>query len=161
MQGGASPVPARPLSTDAAAARWRRLVPALWAGWLLCVALLATPAVFALLPAREAGRIAGRMLAEEAYSSLALGVAVLLLELRAARRAGEAGTGSRFGPGVVFALGTLFCTVAGYFALAPLMESARAGRGPFSFAALHGVSTVLYGVKCVLVFALAWRAAGG
>ena len=60
--------------------RTRRLLPGLWAGWLLCVALLATPAVFAQLSGAEAGRLVGRMLAQEAYTSLALGVLLLGLE---------------------------------------------------------------------------------
>lgn len=67
--------------------RWRLLLPGLWAGWLLCVAALATPAAFALLPQADAGRVAGRMLAQEAYTSLALGVLLLVLERVAARRA--------------------------------------------------------------------------
>ena len=41
--------------------RWRRLLPGLWAGWLLCVAGLATPAPFALLAQADAGRVVSRM----------------------------------------------------------------------------------------------------
>jgi hypothetical protein len=50
--------------------------------------------------------------------------------------------------------------VAGYFALLPMMAAARAGQGPLSFGQLHAVSAVFYGVKVLLVLALAWRAAG-
>lgn len=138
--------------------RWRRLLPGLWAGWLLCVALLATPAGFALLERAEAGRLAGRMLAQEAYTSLALGVIVLLLERLAARR-GVAAGGSQFTAGMLLALGAVFCTVAGYFGVLPMMAAARAGQGALSFGQLHAVSSVFYGIKCVLVLALAWRAA--
>lgn len=130
---------------------WRRFLPGLWAGWLLCVALLATPAPFALLAPAEAGRIVGRMLAQEAYTSLALGVLLLVLERVAARRRG----GAQFGPGFGLALGALFCTVAGYFAVQPMMAAARAGSGPLSFGQLHAVSATFYGVKVVLVVALA------
>ena len=140
--------------------RWRLLLPGLWAGWLLCVAALATPAPFALLPQAEAGRVAARMLAQEAYTALALGVVLLLLERVAARRDAARGQGSQFSTGMVLALGTLFCTVAGYFALLPMMAAARAGQGPLSFGQLHAVSAVFYGVKLLLVLALAWRAAG-
>jgi hypothetical protein len=140
--------------------RWRLLLPGLWAGWLLCVAALATPAPFALLPQAEAGRVAGRMLAQEAYTALALGIVVLVLERLAARRAATAGEGSQFSVGMMLALGTLFCTVAGYFALQPMMAAARAGQGPLSFGQLHALSAVFYGVKVLLVLALAWRAAG-
>ena len=132
---------------------WRRLLPAMWAGWLFCVVALATPAPFALLPVHDAGRVAGRMLAEEAYVSLALGVLVFLLERTAPRAPGS----SVFSLGIGLALGTLFCTVAGYFALLPLMEAARAGQGVFSFGQLHAVSAGFFGAKFLLVLTLAWR----
>ena len=139
--------------------RWRRLLPGLWAGALLCVALLATPAPFALLPPADAGRVVGHMLAQEAYASLAIGIALLLLERLAARRAVAQGAGSQFSTGMVLALGAVFCTVAGYFAVQPMMAAARAGQGALSFGQLHAVSATFYGVKVVLVAALAWRAA--
>ena len=140
--------------------RWRLLLPGLWAGWLLCVALLATPAPFALLTQAEAGRIAGRMLAQEAYTSLALGIVLLVLERWVARRDAAAGQGSQFTAGMILALGAVFCTVAGYFALLPMMAAARAGQGPLSFGQLHMISAAFYGAKVLLVAALAWRAAG-
>ncbi len=139
--------------------RARRLLPGLWAGWLLCVALLATPAVFAQLSGAEAGRLVGRMLAQEAYTSLALGVVMVALERVAARRAALAGTGPQFSVGMVLALGALFCTVAGYFAIQPLMPAAKAGQGAFSFGQLHAASAAFYVIKGLLVLALAWRAA--
>ncbi|MDE1949474.1 MAG: DUF4149 domain-containing protein [Burkholderiales bacterium] len=125
----------------------------MWAGWLLCVVALATPAPFALLPVHDAGRVVGRMLAEEAYVSLALGVLLFLLE----RTAPRARRSSVFSLGIGLALGTLFCTVAGYFALLPMMEAARAGQGSFSFGQLHAVSASFFGVKILLVLTLAWR----
>jgi len=140
--------------------RWRLLLPGLWAGWLLCVALLATPAPFALLTQAEAGRVAGRMLAQEAYTSLALGIVLLVLERWVARRDAAAGQGSQFTAGMILALGAVFCTVAGYFALLPMMAAARAGQGPLSFGQLHMISAAFYGAKVLLVAALAWRAAG-
>lgn len=139
--------------------RARRLLPGLWAGLLLCVALLATPAPFALLAQADAGRVVGRMLAQEAYASLALGVLVLILERVAARRSADDGEGPQFNAGMVLALGALFCTVAGYFALQPMMAQARVGLGPLSFGQLHALSAVFYLTKGGLVLALAWRAA--
>lgn len=139
--------------------RLRRLLPGLWAGWMLCVAALATPAAFALLERGVAGRVAGRMLAQEAYTSLLLGIVLVVLERGAARRAAAAGAGSGFSVGMVLALGALFCTVAGYFAVQPMMEAARAGQGPLGFGQLHAVSATFYAVKLALVAALAWRAA--
>jgi cytochrome bd-type quinol oxidase subunit 2 len=139
--------------------RWLRLLPGLWAGLLLTVALVATPAAFALLPQAEAGRVAARVLAQEAHVSLALGAVLLALERLAARRRAHAGQGSQFSSGMVLAAVALFCTVAGYFAVQPFMEAARAGQGGLSFGQLHGISAGFYGLKLVCVLALAWRAA--
>jgi hypothetical protein len=65
--------------------------------------------------------------------------------------------GSVFSTDLMLVLGTLFCTVAGYFALLPMMEAARAGRGSVSFGTLHLISAAFYGLKTLLVAALAWR----
>jgi len=135
--------------------RWRRMLPGLWAGWLLCVALLATPAPFATLASADAGRVAGRMLAQEAYSSVVLALILLLLERTAERRGGGRPFGLNFG----LALGALFCTVAGYFGVQPLMTAARAGQGPFGFGALHAASVAFFAAKIALVLWLGWRAA--
>lgn len=136
--------------------RIRHLAPGLWAGALLCIAFIATPAAFAALPTADAGRVVGRIFAQEAYLSLFLGVGVLLLE----RRGGVAEDGrARLTTPMLLALGAIFCTVAGYFALQPMMAAARAGEGPFSFGQLHAASLVLFGVKTLAVLRLAWRAA--
>jgi len=136
--------------------RLRRLLPGLWAGMLLTVALIATPAPFATLLQADAGRVVARVLANEAYASLAFGVVLLLLERKAARQAAEQG-GTQFNTGMVLALGALFCTVAGYFGLQPLMGPARAGQGPLSFGQLHALSAAFYLAKLGFVAALAWR----
>jgi hypothetical protein len=138
--------------------RLRRLLPGLWAGWLLCVSALATPAAFALLDKPTAGRVVARMLAQEAYTGLAIGTVLLVLERLVARRAAQDGSGSQFTTGMVLALAALFCTVLGYFALQPMMEAARAGQGALSFGQLHAISLAFYGLKLLLVSALAWRA---
>jgi hypothetical protein len=139
--------------------RWQRLLPAMWLGWLLCVAVLATPAPFALLERAEAGRVVARMLAVEAYVALLLGALLLGIERVLARRRVDAGQGSQFSLGMALAAGALFCTVAGYFALQPMMSAARAGQGAFSFGQLHAASASFYAVKTLLVAVLAWRAA--
>jgi hypothetical protein len=138
-------------------ARWQRLLPGVWAGLLLAVALLATPAPFATLASADAGRVVARILRHEAYVSLALGLALLVLERLAARRQVDAG-GSQFSAGMALAAGALFCTVAGYFGLQPVMAAARAGQGALSFGQLHALSAGFYIVKTGLVLALAWRA---
>ena len=140
--------------------RLRVFLPGLWAGTLFCLALLATPAPFALLAPADAGRVVARLLAQEAYISLAVGVVLLGLERLAARQTAGHGRGPQFSAGMVLCLGALFCTVAGYFALQPLMAQARAGQGPLSFGQLHAVSAGFFVVKACFVLALAWRATG-
>jgi hypothetical protein len=139
------------------AERTRRLLPGLWAGALLCIALIATPAPFATLTTQDAGRVVGRIFAQEAYLSLFLAVVVVLLERRAVATA--AGSESRLTAPMLLALGAIFCTVAGYFGLQPMMAAAKAGEGNWSFGQLHAVSLALFGIKILLVLALAWQAA--
>ncbi len=132
----------------------------LWAGALLCIAFIATPAPFATLPVADAGRVVGHIFAREAYLSLALAVLLFLIVRRQARGVAAAGAGSVLGANVLLVLGTLFCTVAGYFALQPMIAAARAGQGAVSFAALHGASTGFFALKALLVLVLAWRLGG-
>lgn len=136
------------------------LLAALWAGVLLCIGAIAAPAAFATLPSADAGRLAGRLFAIEAHAALAVAVLLFLVERRRAREAAEAGRGSVMSANLVILLGALFCTVAGYFALQPMMAAARAGQGSWSFAALHAASSVFFAVKGLLVLALAWRSIG-
>ena len=147
------------MGAASAVSRLRRLLPALWAGLLLAIALVAAPSAFAVLPVHDAGRVVARLFAIEAEVSIALAVLLFLIERRRASAAAEAGQGSVISAPMLLLLGTLVCTVAGYFALLPLLEAARGGQGRWSFAALHGVSLGFYGLKTVLVLALAWRAA--
>lgn len=136
------------------------LLAGLWAGALLCIAGLAAPAAFAALPAAEAGRVVARVFAREAPLSLCLAVLLFLIERRRTRDAVEAGRASALSANLLLLLGTLFCTVAGYYALQPMMAAARAGQGNWSFGALHAASSAFYGLKTLLVLVLAWRLAG-
>lgn len=138
--------------------RWLRLLPGLWAGLLVCVAAVATPAPFATLAQADAGRVVARILAQEAYLSLVLGVVLLVLARLSARRQVAAGTGSQFSIEMGLAIASLFCTIAGYFALQPLMAEARAGQGRWSFGQLHAASALFYLIKSGVVLAFAWRA---
>lgn len=132
------------------ARRLAGLVAALWAGLLLAVAGIATPAAFALLPRADAGRIAARVLAQEAWLSLALAALLGLLLWRAA--AGRSPLGA--------VAATAVLTGLGWFGVQWLLPAARAGHGPFDFAQLHLFSTVCYGLKTLIVLWLAWRASG-
>jgi len=129
----------------------------LWGGLLLGVGLVGAPAGFATTTVEIAGRAAGRMFAVEAYLSLGLAVALCLLLRKRERFSGEEGAGSAMSADLMITLGVLFCTVAGYFALQPMMAAARAGQGSVSFAALHGASVGFYALKALLVLVLAWR----
>lgn len=140
------------------AERLRRLLPAWWAGVLVCIAAIAAPAAFATLDRAEAGRLVGRIFAQEAWLSLILAVLLLAMERQRARAAAESGRGSVFSTELLLVLGTVFCTVAGYFGIQPLMPAARAGQGGLSFGQLHLLSTLFYGAKTLLVLILAWRA---
>ncbi|EHR71286.1 hypothetical protein BurJ1DRAFT_2454 [Burkholderiales bacterium JOSHI_001] len=133
-------------------------MPALWAGVLLAVATLATPAPFATLARADAGRVVGHIFVREAWLSLVLAVLLLAMERGRARQAADSGQGSQFSTEMLLVLGTVFCTVAGYFGTQPLMAAARAGQGAFSFGQLHGISFGLFGLKILLVVTLAWRA---
>jgi cation transport ATPase len=138
----------------------RRLLPAIWAGALLCIALLATPAPFATLAKADAGRVVAHIFVREAWLSLLLGAALLALARREAASLAESRQGSQFSTEMLLALGTIFCTVMGYFALQPMMAAAKSGEAtPLSFGQLHGLSFGLFGLKMALVCWLAVRAA--
>jgi hypothetical protein len=124
---------------------------------LLGIGLIGAPAVFAVGLPEIAGRAVGRMFAHEAYLSLALGVLLLVLLRQQARSDAAAGAGSVFSTDLMLVLGTLFCTVAGYFAIQPMMAAARAGQGSVSFGTLHAISAGFFAVKGLLVLVLAWR----
>ena len=139
--------------------RLRRLLPGLWAGVLLGIATIAAPSLFAALERADAGRVVGRIFGQEAWLSLVLAVLLLAIERGRALKASEAGRGSVISTEMLLVLGTVFCTVAGYFALQPLMPAALTGQGPLSFGQLHLLSMVFFLLKGLLLLVLAWRAA--
>ena len=133
--------------------RIRAVLAALWGGLLLCVAFVAAPSAFAVLERAQAGALVGRLFALEANISLAAAVLLMVIERRLRRDEG----GPAFTAEFMLPAAALFCTVAGYFALQPMMAAARAGQGSLSFGALHAVSLGFFGLKTLLVLALAWR----
>ncbi len=141
------------------AERLRRLLPGLWAGVMLCIAAIAAPAAFALLERPAAGQMVGWFFQREAWLSLVLAVLLLAIERSRARVAAAAGQGSVLSTEMLLLLGTAFCTVAGYFALQPLMDGARSGQGPLSFGQLHLISVGFFAAKLVCILVLAWCAA--
>lgn len=138
-------------------ARLQSLLAALWGGFLLCIAFVATPSAFSVLERAQAGAVVARVFAIEAQVSLALGLVLMMIERRIARDTIEAGGAShQFSARLLLPVIALFCTIAGYYGLQPLMADAKAGAGVASFAALHGASLALFGLKGLAVLALAW-----
>jgi len=133
--------------------RFRALLAALWGGLLLSVAWVAAPSAFAVLERAQAGLLVARLFSLEAQLSLAVGLILMLMERRLARDRGLPAISAEF----LLPAMAVFCTVAGYYALQPMMAAAKSWQGPWSFGALHGVSLALYGIKLLLVLALAWR----
>ena len=139
--------------------RLRRLLPGLWCGVLLAIALIATPAASGALDRASFGAVARAIFAREAPTSLVFGVLILMLERRAALARHLATGVSQFSAEMLLVVGALFCTVVGYYGLEPMMEQARAGASAgLGFMQLHAISLAFFGVKGLLALALAWRA---
>lgn len=137
--------------------RLAKLLAGLWAGLLVGLGAIGAPAGFAVTTVEVAGRTAGRMFAVEAYVSLAVAVILLLLTRQAVLIEPDQPPAPVLNTDLLLLLGTLFCTIAGYFVLQPMMVAARAGEGSLSFGALHGLSAGFFALKGLLVLVLAWR----
>ncbi len=133
------------------------LLAGLWAGLLIGLGAIGAPAGFAVTTVEIAGRTAGRMFAIEAYVSLAAAMLLLLLTRKAALTEPDQPPVPALNTNLLLVLGTLFCTIAGYFVIQPMMAAARAGEGSLSFGALHGLSAGFFALKGLLVLSLAWR----
>jgi hypothetical protein len=127
---------------------------------VLAIGLIGAPAGFAVASREIAGRAAGRMFAQEAVLGLAIGAILLMMFARQARAASASRGDALFSADLMLVLGALFCTVAGYYAVQPMMAAARAGQASVSFGSLHAISAGFYGLKALLVATLAWRQTG-
>ena len=83
------------------------MLAGLWAGVLLCIGFMATPSAFVVLASVDAGRVAGRLLSQEAYLSLALAVLLFVIERGRSRHAAATGVGSVLSANIILLLGTL------------------------------------------------------
>jgi hypothetical protein len=132
----------------------RLLLAALWAGSVWAVSYLAAPSAFAVLDSTQAGNVVGIMLTRSAWLAIALAVLLALVTSRAgdvdARR-------RRWLYGLI--AGMLACSLVVYLGLQPMMAAIRESAGPAgvraskqwgTFAALHGVSQVLYLTESIL-----------
>jgi len=132
----------------------RLLLAALWAGSVWAVSYLAAPSAFAVLDSTGAGNVVAVMLTREAWLAVALAVLLACLvarstDLDAKRRRWL----------WICIVGMLACSLAVYLGLQPMMAAIRAAAGPGgvraspqwgTFAALHGVSQLLYLIETVL-----------
>lgn len=137
-------------------ARLQVLLAALWAGILVGTGGIAAPSLFAVLDRSLAGLAAGRIFAFEAHVSLGLAMVLFFFERQRTRQPGQ----SVMSTELLLVLGALFATVAGHFALSPMIVAAKAGQGSLSFGTLHAMSSGLFVFKGLLVLALAWRLTG-
>jgi hypothetical protein len=128
----------------------------LWAGAVAGIGFVAAPTLFATLPRADAGRVAARLFEIDAYVGLAAAATLLVLAMRNPQAMRPVGS-SRFSVELMLSLAALFCIVAGYFAVQPMIETARRGEGGPSFAVLHGVASAFFVLKFVAVAVLAWR----
>lgn len=132
----------------------RLLLAALWAGSVWAVSYLAAPSAFAVLDSTQAGSVVAIMLTRSAWLAIALAV---LLALLTARAADVDARRKRWLYGLI--AGMLVCSLIVYLGLQPMMAAIRASAGPAgvraspqwgTFAALHGVSQVLYLAESIL-----------
>ena len=140
--------------------RVRRMLPGIWFGVLLAIALVATPAASNTLDKASFGTVARAIFAREAPTSLVFGMVILVIERRDALARHLATGVTQASAEMMLAAGAVFCTVAGYYGLMPAMEQARSGASTaLSFAQLHVLALSFFAVKGLLVLALAWKAA--
>jgi hypothetical protein len=134
-----------------------KLLAGLWAGLLIGLGAIGAPAGFSVTTVETAGRTAGRMFGIEAYLSLAVAMLLLLLTRKASAVHPSRPPMTALNTNLLLILGTLFCTIVGYFVVQPMMAAARVGEGSLSFGALHGLSAGFFALKGLLVLSLAWR----
>ncbi|MFL6632276.1 MAG: DUF4149 domain-containing protein [Massilia sp.] len=132
----------------------RLLLAALWAGSIWAVSYLAAPSAFSILDSTQAGNVVGVMLTRSAWLAIALAVPLWLLVARAADLDARR---KRWLAGLI--AGMLACSLVVYLGLQPMMAAIREAAGPAgvraspqwgTFAALHGVSQVLYLAESIL-----------
>ena len=132
----------------------RLLLAALWAGSVWAVSYLAAPSAFAVLDSTQAGNVVGIMLTRSAWLAIALAA---LLGLLVARAADLDARRRRWLVGLI--AGMLACSLVVYLGLQPMMAAIREAAGPAgvrasaqwgTFAALHGLSQVLYLFESIL-----------
>jgi hypothetical protein len=135
-------------------ANLRLLLAALWAGSVWAVSYLAAPSAFAVLDSTQAGNVVATMLTREAWLAIVLALLLAVLVWRSADLDAKRRRWLAWLIG-----GMLACSLAVYLGLQPMMAAIREAAGPGgvraspqwgTFAALHGVSQLLYLLESVL-----------
>jgi vacuolar-type H+-ATPase subunit I/STV1 len=130
------------------------LLAALWAGSIWAVSYLAAPSAFSVLDGTRAGDVVGVMLTRSAWLAIAVAILFSLLVMRAPDL--DVRRKRLFGWLIA---GMLACSLVVYLGLQPMMAAIRAAAPPGgvraspqwgTFAALHGVSQLLYLIESVL-----------
>ncbi|HEX5312305.1 DUF4149 domain-containing protein [Aquabacterium sp.] len=139
--------------------RFQAWLAATWTGVMLAVGGVAAPSLFMVLERELAGKAAGRIFTVEAKLSLAFAIVLFMIERRRVRDLAESGKTTTVMTGnLLIILGALFLAIFGEFVMHPMIEAVKAGQpARLSFGALHGISSVLYWLRAVLVGCLAWR----
>lgn len=132
------------------------LIIAAWCGLTWSVGYVVAPVLFAALEGRAlAGDIAGTLFLIQAWVSVAVGVVLLVMAMFVPPPPGEVRQTTLAQTDVRIVIAMVICTLAGYFALQPLISTLRAimsaqaflATGPSAqawFAAVHGASAFFY-----------------
>ena len=140
------------------------LVAGLWVGSILAVGYLVAPAIFNTLTDRQvAGMVAGSVFKVEAYLSIIICIALMVLANLLVTRGL-----SQYKMIRLILLGMLICAAAASFVLIPwldtlrdqaLLEGMPVMLSPSAelFRKLHGVSSILFLLQSALGVYLVWR----
>ena len=140
------------------------LIAGLWVGSILAVGYLVAPAIFNTLTDRQvAGMVAGSVFKAEAYLSIIICIALMVLANLLVTRGL-----SQYKMIRLLLLGMLICATAASFVLIPwldtlrdqaLLEGMPVMLSPSAdlFRKLHGVSSVLFLIQSALGIYLVWR----
>ena len=140
------------------------LIAGLWVGSILAVGYLVAPAIFNTLTDRQvAGMVAGSVFKAEAYLSIIICIALMVLANLLVTRGLAQYKIIR-----LILLGMLICAAAASFVMIPwldtlrdqaLLEGMPVMLSPSAdlFRALHGVSSILFLLQSALGIYLVWR----
>lgn len=143
------------------------LIASFWVGSLLTVGYLVAPAIFSTLTDRQvAGMVAGAIFRIEAYLSITISIALLVLANLLVRRGLNAYRLARW-----LLLAMLLCSLLGVLVLMPWMNTLRdqalmqgmpvmLSPSAELFGKLHGASSALHLIQSALGIYLVWRLIG-